>query len=61
MNKTKVMINEESYKGVQNTGKWPCGVCNMRECFFFWYQFSWVILDGLLNRLSLFLFITIES
>ena len=27
MNKTKVMISEESHNGVQNTGRWPCGVC----------------------------------
>jgi len=27
MNKTKVMISGESYKGVHNTGRWPCGVC----------------------------------
>ena len=27
MNKTKVMISGESHKGVDNTGRWPCGVC----------------------------------
>jgi len=27
VNKTKVMISGESDKGVQNTGRWPCGVC----------------------------------
>ena len=27
MNKTKVMINEECQKKVQNAVRWPCGVC----------------------------------
>jgi len=28
MNKTKVLINGEIHKGVQNTRRWPCGVCS---------------------------------
>jgi len=27
MNKTTFMINGESRKGIQNTGRWPCGAC----------------------------------
>ena len=27
MNETEVMISGESHKGVQNTARWPCGVC----------------------------------
>ena len=27
MNTTKVVISGEMHKAVQNTGRWPCGVC----------------------------------
>ena len=27
VNNTKVMIGGESHKGLQNTRRWPCGVC----------------------------------
>jgi len=28
MSKNKAMINGESHNGVQNIGRWPCGICD---------------------------------